>query len=265
MQRKQLLGIARRAERTVGVHQERWMSTASRIVFTAMGLAAAAYAATAALTWARYGSPSTPADDGADPLLDEFMPAYEVVERHQVRVAAPAQTTLEAASEQDLLRSPVVRAVIKTRELVLGGEPDDRLGAKGLLATVRSLGWGVLREIPGREIVVGAVTKPWEADVVFRAVPPEDFAAFDEPDYVKIAWTLRADAIGPNESIFRTETRAIATDAGARAKFRRYWAFVSPGVALIRRMSLNPLKADAERRARAPRVAVRAASISAVQ
>jgi hypothetical protein len=85
---------------------------------------------------------------------------------------------------------------------------------------------------------------------LFRGVPPDRFAAFAEPDYVKIAWSLRADAAGPRDSVFRTETRAIATDASARAKFRRYWSFVSPGVALIRRMSLCPLKADAERRAR---------------
>ena len=50
--------------------------------------------------------------------------------------------------------------------------------------------------------------------------------------------------------MFRTETRAVATDDFARLTFRRYWAFVSPGVALIRRASLGPLKADAERRAR---------------
>ena len=74
--------------------------------------------------------------------------------------------------------------------------------------------------------------------------------AFDDPDYVKIVWSLRAERLGDNESMFRTETRAVATDDVARMTFRRYWALVSPGVALIRRMSLRPLKAEAERRAR---------------
>jgi hypothetical protein len=41
-----------------------------------------------------------------------------------------------------------------------------------------------------------------------------------------------------NASIFRTETRAVATDAVARAKFRRYWSFLSPGISLIRRAVL---------------------------
>ena len=84
-------------------------------------------------------------------------------------------------------------------------------------------------------------------------MPPAEFTAFHEPDYVKIAWTLRADPRGPDESVFRTETRVVATDPVARAKFRRYWAFVSPGIIMIRWLSLGPVKADAERRAEARR------------
>ena len=128
--------------------------------------------------------------------------------------------------------------------------PDSAAHPRGLLALTKSLGWGVLAEVPGREVVMGAVTQPWKANVVFRSLPPHEFAAFDEPDYVKIVWTLRADPIGADASIFRTETRAVATDSTARAKFRRYWSFLSPGIILIRWASLNPLRADAERRRR---------------
>jgi hypothetical protein len=83
---------------------------------------------------------------------------------------------------------------------------------------------------------------------VFRPLPADEFVAFNEPDYVKIVWTLRADGIGANAPIFRTETRAVATDAAARAEFRRYWSFLSPGIIVIRWVSLRPLKAGAERR-----------------
>jgi hypothetical protein len=100
---------------------------------------------------------------------------------------------------------------------------------------------------------MGAVTQPWKAKVVFRALPPDEFAAFNDPGYVKIVWTLRADPVDATRSIFRTETRAVATDAEARRKFRRYWSFLSPGIIVIRWISLRPLKADAERRASAGR------------
>jgi hypothetical protein len=177
------------------------------------------------------------------------MPSYEVAERHHIRVAAPAEVTLAVARQAALQASPVVRAIIRAREIVLGATPDDRPRPRGLLDETQSLGWGVLTDVPGREVVVGAVTKPWEANVIFRALPPAQFAAFDEPGYVKIAWTIRADPVNATESIFRTETRAIATDADARARFRRYWAFLSPGIIVIRWAVLGPVKNEAERRA----------------
>jgi hypothetical protein len=114
----------------------------------------------------------------------------------------------------------------------------------------KSLGWVVLAEVPGHEIVMGAVTRPWEPNVVFRGIPAERFAGFDEPDYVKIVWTLRADAKDSNHSIALTETRAIATDASARSKFGWYWARFSPGIILIRSIAQRLVKREAERRAR---------------
>ena len=230
-----------------------YVHAAAKWMATAMGVAAAVYGVYAGITWSRYGHASPPSAEQQDFLLDRFIPEYEVVERHQIRIAAPAAVTLAAARETDLQGSGLVRTIIKAREVILGATPDDRSRPRGLLAEVQSLGWGVLAEVPGREIVVGAVTKPWEANVTFRALPPDQFAAFSEPGYVKIVWTLRAEPISATESLFRTETRAIATDASARAKFRRYWSFLSPGIKVIRWAMLGPVKSDAERRARQTR------------
>jgi hypothetical protein len=214
------------------------------------GAMAGGYAALAALAWLRYGHAQRSSANDRDDLLDRFMPTYDIVERHHIRIDAPAAVTLAAAGEQDLFNLPLVRAIFRTRELVLGARPDDGSQPRGLLAATRSLGWGLLAAVPDREIVMGAVTRPWEPNVTFRALPPEDFASFSQPGFVKIAWTLRVDPLDAASSVFRTETRAVATDAAARARFRRYWAFVSPGIALIRRLSLRPLKREAERRAR---------------
>ena len=232
------------------------MNTTSHVQLTFRWLAAGAgvvvgaYAATAALAWLRYGRVAMANADGTDALLDRFMPVYDVVERHHINIAAPALVTLAAAEEQDLLHLPLVRAIFKARELALGAAPDTGPQPRGLLAQMRAIGWGVLADVPGREVVVGAVTKPWEPNPTFRALAPDAFAAFCEPGYVKIAWTLRADAVGQAASVFRTETRAVATDTIARRRFRRYWALASPGIASIRHLSLRPLKYDAERRAR---------------
>jgi hypothetical protein len=221
-----------------------------RTAATVIGVAAAAYAAFAGVTWLRYGDGTRAAPGEEDALLDHFMPVCEVVERHHIDVAAPANVTFAAAKDQDLLRSRLVRAIFTARQVLLGGAPDDGSRPRPLLAQMQALGWGVLAEEPGREIVVGAVTQPWEANVVFTPLPPDQFRAFNEPGFVKIAWTLRADPLATTSSIFRTETRATATDPASRARFRRYWSLVSPGVILIRRLSLRPLKQEAERRAR---------------
>ena len=221
----------------------------ARWVAGAVGMAAAGYAAYAGTTWYRYGRPTRARREEVDPLLDRFMPEYDVAERHHVRVAAPPETTLSAAADTDLQQSPIVRAIFRTRELVLGAEPDTVLRPKGLLAQMKSLGWGVLAEEPGREIVVGAVTQPWLANVVFKALPPDRFKEFNEPDYVKIVWTLRADPAGASQSIFRTETRVATTDPTARRRFRWYWARFSAGIILIRWIMLRHLKMEAERRA----------------
>jgi hypothetical protein len=98
--------------------------------------------------------------------------------------------------------------------------------------------------------------EPWLADVVFRPLPPDEFVRFSEPGYVKISWTIRADPLGDDHSIFRTETRAVATDPLARARFRRYWSLASPGIVLIRWLMLNPVKTAAERQARELRQAL---------
>lgn len=208
----------------------------------------AAYAFYVGVTWLRYGRPQVADAAGTDQRLDRFIPTYEVAERHSIRVAAPVEVTFSAAMNCDLTKSRVTQALIKSRELILGGWVAERSAPQGFIARMKSLGWGELTEIPGREVVMGAATKPWEANVVFRAVPADCFRDFSEPGYVKIAWTFCAEPSGAHGSIARTETRVVTTDSHSRGKFRRYWAFLSPGIILIRWALLRQVKREAERR-----------------
>jgi hypothetical protein len=233
--------------------QPQLVRSAGRALAYGAGAAAGTYAAYAATTWLRYGHARPAVGDDADPLLDRFMPTFEVAERHAAHVWAPADLTFAASCEVDLMRSRIIRAIFKGRELALRAHHEETAGPRGLVAVTKALGWGVLAKVPGREIVMGAITKPWDANPAFRAVPPDAFASFDEPDYVKIAWMLRADPWRTGGSLARTETRVIATDPGARRKVRRYWSIFSPGIVLIRRAALRLTKVDAERRARACR------------
>jgi hypothetical protein len=235
--------------------RKQFVGSVGRGLFYGASLAAGVYAAHAGTTWLRYEHARKGGDADRDPLLDGFMPTYEVAERHHIRVAAPADVTFAAACDVDFQKSAVIRAIFKGREVMLGSAPDATERPGGLLALTKSLGWGVLAEIPGHEVVMGAVTQPWQANVVFRPVPPDRFAAFNDSDYVKVAWTLRADPLGAHQSMARSETRVMTTDPEARRKFRRYWSLVSPGIVIIRRVAMTLVKNEAEGRIRAKKSA----------
>lgn len=230
-------------------------------VAVASGTAVASYAGYVAVAWWRYGRASRSRLEPADPVLDRFMPRCDVVERHQVTVDAPVATTHAVLMVADLQDSRIIQAIFRARELVLGADRGPTTSSRGLVTVTKGLGWVALAEAPGREIVMGAVTQPWKANVVFRGLPPEAFAAFNEPGYVKIIWTLRADPRGPRSSMARTETRVATTDADARRRFRWYWARFSPGIVLIRQILLRLVKKEAERRMAGQRVDGRSTEI----
>ncbi len=89
---------------------------ASRALAACAWLAAGAYVAYVVVAWRRHGHPPVPTSGTADDRLDQFMPLYDVVERHHIRVAAPAHVTLAAAREMDISQAPIVRAIFKGRE-----------------------------------------------------------------------------------------------------------------------------------------------------
>jgi hypothetical protein len=212
--------------------------------------AVAGYAGLVAWHRVRYGKVHHAAGPGASDLLDRFIPSPEVLEHHHVAVNAPAGLTLSAAKDMRALDSPLIGAIIRLRELALGGTPDRRPHPAQLVEQMVSIGWVVLAERPDREIVLGAATQPWHANPVFRSIPPAEFEAFREPGFVKIAWALRVDPVDDQRCVFHTETRVSTTDVQARERFRKYWSFVAPGVELIRLAMLLPLKRDAEARVR---------------
>ena len=215
---------------------------------TGAGLAATVigWGGYAAVTWWRYGKGA--GEGSPNPLLDPILPHPEVRERHETRVRAPADRTWAAAEDLDLARSPVVSAIFSARELLMGSKTAENSQPRRFLDQIRALGWRQLAGEPGRALVFGAVTQPWEVNVVFRGLDPEEFARFDQPGYAAIAWTLEVHPVAPDESIFRTETRVRTTDPHSRERFRRYWSVMSPGIRLIRLESLRLIRKDAAHR-----------------
>ena len=210
-------------------------------------VAAAAYASFVAATWFRFGrTKSSSHDEIPDLHLEQLIPVYDVVERLQVQVSAPADRTFSVACNLHLLDSSLIHTIFRIREFVLDGTVNEHREELGLVEQATAWGWNKIAEQPGREVVFGAVTQPWVANPVFQGLSSTQFRNFQKPGFVKIAWTLRVDPVSPSKTIMSTETRVLATDADARARFRRYWSFVAPGTILIRRIALRNLKRRVE-------------------
>lgn len=180
--------------------------------------------------------------------LDRFVPDPDVRERFETTVRAPAGVVMDVATRFDMQSPLLVRAIFRLRETLLRAAPHPPRVPRGLLDETTRLGWGRLAEEPGRWVACGARCQPWLADVKFVAIPADDFARYVEPGVVKIAWSLEAGEFAPNVTRFAQETRAVATDAVARAKFLRYWRWARFGIVAIRLLMLPAVRREAERR-----------------
>lgn len=184
------------------------------------------------------------------PLTAKYLPSFDVRDYHQTRVPVGPELAYEAIRNLDLGRSRLVRVIFGLRTLpsLLRGEEWGAPRGPFLEQALR-LGWRILEEEAGRELVAGAVTRPWEPVVRFRGLPPEEFGAFAEPGFVKIAWGIAAYSAVAG-SVVAIETRVSATDEVSRVRFRRYWRVMGAGIRMIRPLALGGLRRDLRRRAR---------------
>jgi hypothetical protein len=183
------------------------------------------------------------------PLLDKFVPLWDVRECHELAVAAPAARAFQVLRDLDVNRARVVKALFWLRSLpsrfAVGGRPAAP-PRRSLLEDALSVGWTVLEEVPGQQLAVGAITQPWEPVVRFRGLPGPELRAFREPGFVKIVWGISVRPVDGGGSVLGTETRVVATDERSRRKFGRYWYVFGPFIRLIRRISLRQAKKELE-------------------
>jgi hypothetical protein len=191
--------------------------------------------------------------------LDRLLPSYDLAVAHAHVFRVPPAGCFRAASEADLFRAPLVRALLGLRGLPprIAGTLTSRGGAASpgasratfRLKDMAGLGWTLLGETPGSEMVLGQVSRPWKANATPTGSPmtPERFVSFDRPGFAKIATSLRVDHYGNRSSILTMETRVAVTDEASRRRFRRYWLLVGPFSDLIRRTTIRRLAADLRR------------------
>lgn len=186
-----------------------------------------------------------------DKLIDRFIPDPDFQETRELEVEAVPREVIAAIKGTDL-RDPVINTLFAVRDLpnrlarrLGGGAREPENVSFGNIPDVGP-GWVKLGEEEGRELVLGAIGKFWRRDYGAREVAAEDFVAFDEPGYLKLAVSSRAEPRGYDQSMLHYEARVEATDDEAGRQFVRYWKVIAPGNDVIVRRALQRIKAEAE-------------------
>jgi hypothetical protein len=131
-------------------------------------------------------------------LIDEYLPSGEATEVQEVHVKA-ATMSPGGRSGKPIFRDPMIDALFTIREL------PDRLARRWRGEAPRSdpqtvtfkdletseMGWVLLAEEQGVELLVGAVGRFWRRDYGWLPVAPEQFTTFDDPGFAKLAVIFR--------------------------------------------------------------------------
>ena len=183
-------------------------------------------------------------------LLDGYLGEYDVAEVHACIVNGDVKATWEAIRTADLSSIPVVRWLLMLRSLpgrlraITGGAAP--AAPPFSLADMPRVGFQLLGERPA-EIVFGFVGKPWQVGAEQPlALRRDDFAAFSDPGYAKVAFSIRARPDGNHRTLITTETRTATTDAFTRRRFAAYWKLIGPFSALIRLLILRQVTSHVE-------------------
>lgn len=182
-------------------------------------------------------------------LIQKYLPDFEFREHRSTMVVAAPQIAYNTMCSVDFSRSWLIRTIFTTRRLLYGIfvkriEKNNTAAFGSLLESALKLGWSVLEEVPNHELVVGAVTQPWEAEVIFQGLTGLEFINFEKPGFAKIAWNIAVQEVKPGVTRLSTETRVALTDPIARRKFSYYWFLFNPGIRLIRWAAFRIVKRD---------------------
>jgi len=189
--------------------------------------------------------PENTAKTDSHHAIHHYLPNPHRTEVDRITVKAPPTVAWQAARHFDMASIPWVRFLFDLRTLperLLGRMPQDadrRLGVDQVAGG--ETGFMMLEERPGEEVVVGSVGQFWHLNIPFAEVNPEQFRAFEEPGWGKLAWAIIVEPLAGGSSI-SVELRITATDEDSWRRFQRYYRLIGPWSRLIRRSVLKQLE-----------------------
>ena len=192
--------------------------------------------------------------DGVRSTLDDFMPVYQFVERHEIPVRATAAQVYNALLTVSADEIPLYREVVWVRR---GGNvgPESILNPPDgvpLITVATRTSFITLVARPGVEFAMGTVVIAPPGVRLALGSGPETFRGLSQPGFAKSIVGFRIEPLKTGWVLLRTETRVDATDYVSRATFARYWRVIAPGSAFVRKMWIRAVKVRAESIASAP-------------
>jgi hypothetical protein len=181
---------------------------------------------------------SGPLESAGSTELDKVLPAYDRAERHEIRLHASCEQARRAAEEVAFTDIRGLGALLSLRS-----GKRVKMPPRPLLATMTgpNAGFSKLASTE-QEFVAGNAGRPWAGERTLHFSSAGEYRAFNQPGYAKVAFNLRFEPDGPSACAVSSETRILATDPSARAKFTRYWKVIYPGSALIRVLWLDAVE-----------------------
>jgi hypothetical protein len=181
--------------------------------------------------------------------LDDWMPRWQIRERHAIPIAAPPEkvfAAMHAVRADDIF---LFRALTAIRRCGQAG-PESVMNApeqKPILDVATQTTFVLLTEKPPRELVVGTVVAAPPSARAAGRLTPELFQEKLPPGVALATMNFLVTPAGPGGSTISTETRVYAEDAAAMRRFAIYWRLIHPGSDIIRRMWLRAIKQRAEK------------------
>ncbi len=189
-------------------------------------------------------------------LLDDWMPRYQFVERHEIRVQAPPERVYPAVLAVTAREIRLFRLLVWLRNPHFPWQRRDPVSILDPAADLPILesavrgGFLPLDEERGKEVVLGTVViapRPRPADW-----GPHAFRQIQGPGFAKAAINFRVLPEPGGGCRVTTETRVQATDRASLRRFAAYWRLIYPGSWTIRWFWLRAIRDRAEGSAPAP-------------
>ncbi len=181
-------------------------------------------------------------------LIDDYLPRFDVTERHEIKISGSMEHVYAATRELDFSDSLLIRSLFFLRGLPALFSPRNKsLQPLGLnLAGLLRSGFVLLEEKAEEELLLGLVGKFWTATGCIQRLEAKQYRDFTSHGYAKAAWNFSLHRSDEGLIELATETRVLCTDEMNRKRFLRYWRFVRPFSGLIRIAALRAIKRAAE-------------------